>query len=114
MRGHHRGAGMTSAEDRRGPAVTHRFCRDTDRGQRLPPQRARRRLRHLDALRRVRDLYIDGVSSRRTREDILDDVPIADEQQGNPVTSGGAERPAYDCVRRMVTAHGVDGDSHHG
>ena len=113
VRGHHSRAGVTGAEERGRLSVPHRLGRDPNRGLRLLSQRGRRRLGHLDPIRRIKDTHVDGVGPGMPGERTLHHVARTDEQQADAQAPGGTQRPADDGVGRVVATHGIDCDSEH-
>ena len=94
-------------------AVADRVGGDPDRRARLAPQRRRRRLRHLDPLRRVEDVDVERGRARMARQLALDRRrAIADEQQADLQMTRGDERSVDDAAGPVVAAHRVDGDAH--
>ena len=107
------GAGVPGADHRRRLAVAHQFGGDANRRPRLAAQRRGRRLRHR---RRRRARRPPG---RRATPASACRASSASMASGRPTrvdrharVPRGGQRPVHDRRRRVVAAHGVDGDAH--
>ncbi len=110
--GHHGGAGVAGAEHRVRVAVADRLGGEADRRARLPPQRRRRRLRHLYRVGRIENVNVEGCRAGVTGELARDAGAIADQQKRDLVQPCGDERSVDDAAGRLIAAHGVDGNPH--
>jgi hypothetical protein len=112
VRRHHRGTGVSSAEQRVRLAVAHRLRRDANRGARLAAQRRGGGFRHLDPLRRVDDVDVEAARGRMPCEFGFDDRRRAGEQHADLQVPRRDQGPVDDDGGPEIAAHDVDGDTH--
>ncbi len=107
-----RRAGVADAHQRRCLSPRDPFRRDPDRRPRLAPQRQRRRFGNPDHVARLDHPDVERRAIRMTRELGVDQVRTTDEVDADPQVPRRRQCPVDHAPRRMIAAHGVDGDAH--
>jgi hypothetical protein len=111
VRGDHARAGVAGTEHRHRPAGGHLLGGNPNRGARLPSQRPRRRVRHLDHVGRVNHPDIQIASIGMTFELGANRGLAPDQVDREPVNASRRDGAINGMGRRMIAAHRINGDS---